>query len=63
MTPDELCDEAAGNLIRSYRELGETAIVIRTHGAAVSTIMHNGDRALIATVLRLAADSVERVDP
>lgn len=59
MTPDERCDELAANLIRCYRAIGETAVVIRTHGKAVSTILPNGDKALIATVLRLAADSIE----
>jgi hypothetical protein len=60
MTPNDRADELAADLLRCYMKLGETAVVIRTHGKEVSTIMPNGDRATIATVLRLAADSIEQ---
>lgn len=61
MTPNERADELACDLLRCYGKLGEVGIVIRTHGAEVSTIMPNGDRAYIADVLRRAADSIEAV--
>jgi hypothetical protein len=60
MTPDERADELACDLLRVYMALGEAAIVIRTRGAEVSTIMPNGDRPYIAELLRRAADSIER---
>lgn len=59
LTPDESVDELACDLLRRYTKLGEAAIIIHTHGAEVSTIMPNGDRAYIADVLRRAADSIE----
>lgn len=59
MTPAEQCDENAAKLLRCYQGLGEVALVIRTQGAEVATIMPNGDRAFIAKLLRKAADTIE----
>lgn len=59
MTPAEQADEAASDLMRCYLRLGEIGITVRTVDHDVRVICPDGDRAMMAKMLRLAATMLE----